>query len=178
MLDNCFVQLPNLQELEQCYVDEVLLAEFPSALHFAESNNGHVNRIKSSFGDSKLCADLRAHFNVDVFAEYYKNEPHSFHTWHRDAIRSCAINYLLTDVPNSYTLFGRKISISHFQTIECKYTLLQPVLFNTTVPHSIINNSDFPRYLLSVTIGTRDNAVKFEDAKNFLINYKSNLTGS
>jgi len=176
MLENCFLPLPNIPLLDQVYVDEVFSAEFPNPLHFAESKNGHVNRIPSTFTNNQLCIDLRNHFGVDVFAEYYRNEPNSFHNWHCDAIRSSSVNYLINSVPSSFALFGKKIADSHFITKECDYTLRQATLFNTKMLHSIVNNSTQYRYVLSVTIGTKNNAVPFELAKLFLINYKSHLT--
>jgi hypothetical protein len=170
MSEKYFVNLNHLPLLDEKYVKELESSTFPDPLTFIGSATGTLNRIKSSFSDTKFCNDIRQEFKVLVFADFYKVEPYTFHKWHRDAIRNVAVNFTLYDNPGSMSLFGDPTSPVHFSITECKYNLRQATLFNTGHRHCILNNSSEPRYLLSVSLVGKH--LNFEDCIEWFKNYQ------
>lgn len=169
MSEKYFVNLAHLPLLNDAYVTELEGAKFMDPLHFINEPTGTINRVRSSFINTKFCQDIAEHFEVKVLAEFYKVEPYTFHKWHRDAIRNIAVNFTIYDNPGSMSLFGESVSPVHFDITECQYELRRPMLFNAGQRHCIINNSSEPRYLLSVSLVGKE--LLFKDCKEWFLNY-------
>jgi hypothetical protein len=170
MSEKYFVNLTHLPLLNDAYVTELEEAKFMDPLYFINENTGPINRVRSSFINSKFCQDITEHFGVKVLAEFYKVEPFTFHKWHRDAIRNVAVNFTIYNNPGSMTFFGEPTSDVHSSLIECHYELRRPMLFNTGARHCILNNSGEPRYLLSVSLVGKD--LKFIECTEWFRNYR------
>lgn len=116
--------------------------------------------------------------------EYYLNPPHVFNGLHLDRGRFSALN-IPVQVDTDRSLFGigktddlsyytRKDDDYIFETTErgekghfeyeedkmLHYNLEKPVLFNTKVPHGLMNKADTERILLSVTFSKTYNEMK------------------
>jgi len=116
--------------------------------------------------------------------EYYLNPPHVFNAVHLDRGRFSALNIpVQVDTNNSFfgigktddlSYYTRKEGVFTFETSEkgekgfftyekhkmLHYNLEKPVLFNTKVPHGLVNNADTERILLSVTFSKTYNEMK------------------
>ena len=116
--------------------------------------------------------------------EYYLNPPHVFGAVHLDRGRFSALNIpVQVDTNNSFfgigktddlSYYTRKEGVFTFETSEkgekgfftyekhkmLHYNLEKPVLFNTKVPHGLVNNADTERILLSVTFSKTYNEMK------------------
>lgn len=105
-------------------------------------------------------------------AAFFRNEPSSFYDWHCDlgggqlGPRTCCINYPLSDNPGAVTMFKNHSynRMNHAVTI-CDYTVNCGTLFNTQHPHAVLNPSDTPRYIMSVSFF----GVPFETVKEYLL---------
>ena len=179
MFTDCYYQLPNLPNLDEFFINDGLTATY----HYPppEVDGIHTRRVvraDTKFADSTFVNDLRQKLTAEVTTVLLKNDPHTCYDWHSDdnkaGFRKCrksAINILLNQVPDSVTLF-RKPS-EHRMTYnisDCPYVLHKPMLFNVLVEHCIINNSDQPRYLLSIGLGD----TLFGDAIDFFKTYTFN----
>jgi len=71
------------------------------------------------------------------------------YAWHRDQDRQACINLLLSSDHHSHTLFGEQRNSTTFHAIELRYPPGRYVLFNTQIPHTVINLGG-DRYLLSL----------------------------
>ena len=116
--------------------------------------------------------------------EYYLNPPHVINGLHLDRGRFSALNIpVQVDTNNSFfgigktddlSYYTRKEGVFTFETSEkgekghfeyekdkmLHYNLEKPVLFNTKVPHGLVNNADTERILLSVTFSKTYNEMK------------------
>ena len=116
--------------------------------------------------------------------EYYLNPPHVINGVHLDRGRFSALNIpVQVDIANSFFAIGKTDNLNYytprqddytFETTEkgkkgffeyekdmmLHYNLDKPVLFNTKVPHGLINNSDTERIILSVTFSRTYNEMK------------------
>ena len=108
------------------------------------------------FEATRFCQRLKQDLGM-VVVMLFRNEPNSFYNWHCDlgepehGPRMCCINYPLTDNPGAVTMFkDHSYNALNFGVKFCDYELLHPTLFNTQVPHAVLNASDMPRYILSV----------------------------
>jgi len=129
-----------------------------------------VTKSPTSFKATKFCQDLCNKFG-DVRPWFFRNNPMTVYDWHADASRSCAINFLLNEVSTSLTLFRQATDTRLMYNIfPCTYTLYQPILFNTTISHCVINNSNEYRYILSIGFPT---TTDYNSVKEFLLQYQT-----
>jgi hypothetical protein len=103
---------------------------------------------------------------------YLYNRPWSYYDWHRDLSRhECAINFVLTDVPESRTLFRHPTDCKINYVVQMlEYELYRPVLIKSITEHCVANLSDKHRYVATMLLYE----TTFEQAKEWLQNYKCN----
>lgn len=118
-----------------------------------EKNTFHISRNNLLRTDvhETLIKNIRADYSEIPISDIsiFKNNPKFKYGMHRDRIRKCAINILLSDEDNEFeVLFYNKDFSSKF-IIPYKKGI--PLLINTQQYHSIKNNSDVKfRYILSL----------------------------
>jgi hypothetical protein len=171
MLKNSFFQFPHLPKLDSKYVSEALNAKY--ILPEPEVNGIKTSRATwawSTFADTKFFQDLSAGINQPFTAVYYRFPAMSYYDWHTDRDRECSINFVLTDNPNYLTVFRAPTDNRIIYDIRvCDYTVLEPVLFNTQISHSITNYSNQTRYILTLASET----ASLTEVKDFLFSYQT-----
>jgi hypothetical protein len=122
------------------------------------------------FTNTKFVQQLQKDF-PRIVVSYFRNEPTSFYDWHCDlgsskyGPRSCCINYPLSENPGAVTMFkDHDYNRMNHGVKICDYTIFQGTLFNTQQPHAVMNPTNVPRYIMSVSFFN----TKFEDAKDYL----------
>ena len=101
-----------------------------------------------------------------------KLEPYETYVWHTDSTRGASINMILSPHENkSYCLFGVPIknSTKRMDFYELKYNPKTFYLFNTQVPHTVIN-FDKIRYIFSLEFVTEYDDLKYSDLYKWLRN--------
>lgn len=190
--DKCFKSLDHLPLLDPFFQQEGLSAVYylPPAddvkekillRAFFHDNNKFIfdpierrlpNRIifgQSSFAETNFCQDLQKEFG-ELSTKFFYFNPWSLYDWHADIDRKCSINFSLDDYPGSHTLFRQKVDSLNGSVVELHYKPRRPVILNTEIEHSVINLSDNPRYVLSVTI--HDKNITFNQMVDFLSGYQ------
>jgi len=169
MMHNYFHHLPNLPVLPRMYVK---LAERATYQWPEEHKLPSLITLSNApeFARSKFVLRLERDF-PKITVAYFRNEPTSFYDWHCDkgtekfGPRSCCINYPVSENAGAVTMFRDHSYNKMNHGVEiCDYTLFRGTLFNTQHPHAVLNPSDRPRYILSVSFYN----VKFEDARDYL----------
>ena len=89
-------------------------------------------------------------------------EPHTCYNWHVDTDRKVGINMLLSDDGKSRCLFLAGEPGAVFKTQELQYEPNRYYVFNTQVPH-IVLNTDGPRYLFSLEFLEQDRGLTFNE---------------
>jgi hypothetical protein len=155
-MDHCFYHLTNLPLLPRLYTKLAANETYmvPGA---------HKQEARSVFTDcptflkSPIGIELAKHFTLK--ANLIRFDPKSFYDWHCDAghqgnaPRQCAINYVLSDNLGALTVYKiEELYAINYKIAVCDYTVLQPTLFNTQIPHCVCNPTDSYRYLLSVSL--------------------------
>lgn len=82
------------------------------------------------------------------YAGIVKMDPYTCYDWHVDGKRRGVINMLLTGFDSSLLLFKASKDEVYFKTSTYSYTPSHYHLFNTQVPHTILNGPE-TRYLFS-----------------------------
>jgi hypothetical protein len=112
-------------------------------------------------------------FNIDSVYKIQKMhigifDSNHMYKMHKDSDRILAINMLLTEHNNSHCLFGGSDSFDKTpktEIVELKYKVDTFYIFNTQVPHSIIN-FDKPRYLLTIQM---IDGITYEQVRDYVI---------
>ena len=171
MLNNAFYHLPNLPELDDKYVTAAFSADY--ILPEPEVNGIRTTRsiwCYSPFSETKFFKDLQSHVGEPFTAMYYRFDPMTVYDWHTDRDRECSINFVLSNNEKSLTLFRESTNNRNVFNIRvCDYILHCPILFNTRVPHTVINNNTSPRYILTVSSET----ASLDAVKDFVFNYQT-----
>lgn len=89
-------------------------------------------------------------------------EPNTCYNWHVDTDRKVGLNMLLADNGDSRCLFLDGPPGVVFKTKELKYETDTYYVFNTQVPH-IVLNTDEPRYLFSLEFLEEDRDLTFDE---------------
>jgi len=178
MKKDCYLHLEHLPPLGYEYVNEALNAtyavtkpstEMPDVVHKQNRWIGSEN-APSTFYKTKFCKDLEAEFgNIETY--YVRFNTMSLYDWHTDIQRQCGINFLIQPVSDALTLFRYAELSDHtlmYHLEKLEYVARMPVLFNPTVEHCVINLSNKPRYLLSVSF---PRTITFYHVREFLKNY-------
>jgi len=178
-LDDSYVLLPQLPLISNEHINRAPLETYdipidePSEfVHYARSRNSP----DLPFSKTKFCQDLKEYFNADLVSKYSRMDPWTVYDWHRDVDRPFCINTLIVQ-PSSgaVTLHRRRINRLVYNIREVVYTPMQPLLFNSSIPHIVINNSNQVRYIMSISLfGTN---LSWKDAKAWLTNYRIDSYG-
>lgn len=88
-------------------------------------------------------------------------DPYTCYNWHTDTNRQVTINMHLKDNGDSQCIFldGEPRVTSKFK--ELKYEPNTYYIFNTTIPHMVVNNSGY-RYILSIEFLGESSCLTFE----------------
>ena len=89
-------------------------------------------------------------------------EPNTCYNWHVDTDRKVGLNMMLSDDGNSRCLFLDGEPGVVFNTRELKYEPETYYVFNTQVPHMVLNTTK-PRYLFSVEFLEKDRGLTFDE---------------
>ena len=156
MTHNYFYHLPNLPKLPTKYIELAQKAKylFPEE---HKMNNRVTLASCLKFQSTRFVNELSQKFST-IIVSFFRNEPHSFYDWHVDlggvkyGTRQCCINYLVSENPGAVTMFkDYSFNRMNHKIVECDYTFLGATLFNTQHPHAVLNPTDHPRYVLSVS---------------------------
>lgn len=113
--------------------------------------------------------DLRTKYSFH--AGVVKLPPNTCYNWHTDMARSVAINMLVEDNGQSRCLFRVGEGEISFPFVELKYKPDTYYVFNTKVPHTVLNFS-LPRYMFSVEFLDEDRGLTFDELCQFFeVNY-------
>lgn len=100
--------------------------------------------------------------------EYYKFHagiiklpPNTCYDWHVDTDRSVSINMLVNDNTDSHCLFRAGEGEVSFPVTRLVYSPDTYYIFNTKVPHTVLNFSP-PRYMFSVEFIGADRGLTFD----------------
>lgn len=102
-------------------------------------------------------ADKRA-FHAGIL----RMEPDSCYNWHVDTDRKVGLNMLLSDDGRSRCLFLNGDPGVVFKTHELEYKADTYYVFNTQVPHTVINTTE-PRYMFSLEFLGQDRGLTFDE---------------
>ena len=121
------------------------------------------------FKETKFGKDMQAALGK-INSRYLYTAPWSLYDWHQDlGEHTCAVNFLLTDVPGSKTLHRFPTDCKlNYKVVPMEYKLYRPVLMKSKIDHCIINLTDKHRYVLTVVLLETTYMV----SKDWLINYK------
>ena len=173
-LDNSYVLLPNLPLLDNKHIEQARTSTyFPP--HKENTPKELGTRVQSSntdplpFTESKFCQDIKNYFG-NVVAKYSIMNPFTMYDWHQDIDRPYCINTLIIQPPNAMTLHRKPINRMVYDIREVEYVMTQPLLFNSSIPHCVINNSNQARCIMSISmIGSKRT---WDEAKQWLLNYR------
>ena len=96
-------------------------------------------------------------------------EPNRCYDWHIDVSRGLTINSSMAPLLKSVCAFGRPTSIAHLDFIELKYQPNAFYLFNTQVPHMVMNWEE-PRYMFGVEFEQDKTNLTYQQVKDWLTN--------
>lgn len=151
-----FHHLPNLPKLPDKYIELATKAKylFPDE-HKMTNQITLASCLK--FQSTKFINDLSKKFST-IIVSFFRNEPYSFYDWHCDlggvkyGTRQCCINYVVSENSGAVTMFkDHSFNRMNHGVVICDYTFLGATLFNTQRPHAVLNPTDRPRYILSVS---------------------------
>jgi len=93
--------------------------------------------------------------------------PNRCYKWHQDDVRGVSVNMLLSSVNNhSHCLFSKRwVNNDQIEIDELVYLPKKLYLFNTQVPHTVIN-FDSMRYMFSLEFEKDKHELSFEDISN------------
>jgi len=91
-----------------------------------------------------------------------KMDPNTCYNWHVDSDRKVGLNMLLLDDEASRCFFADGQIGVVTKTEELKYVHGKYYVFNTQVPHMVINTTE-PRYLFSVEFLDEDRGLTFDE---------------
>ena len=129
--------------------------------------------------DDAYMSEIRSLYNfLSPVYNIYSTRPFNSMPPHIDAKRKCAINIPVQNTENTDTVFYTGDQMESEYVHACVYHLIKspitetfkfslsgPTLINNTVPHSVINNTDKERIIISWSI---DETYTFEDIKSIL----------
>lgn len=167
-LDNVFFHLKHLPLVDAKHAEIAINATYNETPSYYQKGVQNICADALEFSDSQFCRDLRGYFG-ECAASYLKTNAMSGYDWHIDVSRKTCINILLVQPPGALTLHKVNINRLTYNLKICDYEMFRPTVFNAVNPHCVINPTNQDRYILTINVGTLP---KYEDLKNWLINYK------
>ncbi len=169
-LENAFFHLTHFPLFDRKHVVMALTANYSEMPSTYQRGIQNIYAEAEEVSDSQLCRDLRGYFG-ECAATYLKTSAMTGYDWHIDVERKTCINVVLVQPPGAHTLHKINVNRLTYKLRLCDYELFRPTVFNATIPHCVINPADQDRYILTISVGKLP---KFDDLKDWLINYKIN----
>ena len=94
-------------------------------------------------------------------------KPYRCYDWHVDQYRGVTVNCLLTPSIKTHCVFGKPDGNEHFDFLELTYQPNTLYLFNTQVPHMVMN-WDETRYVFGVEFEQDKTELLYNDIKQWL----------
>ncbi len=168
MLENAFFSLTHLPLLDPEHINIATKAEYnPPPPETTKRSHRDWTADSILFNESKLCYDLKNAFGK-CHGYYVRTNPMTVYDWHCDYGRKACINVTLVQPDGALTLHRSQVNRLIYNIRICDYELLRPTLFNTMVPHSVINPTSQHRYILTISVGENPT---YNDLKEWLLNY-------
>jgi hypothetical protein len=160
-----FTPLLNLPPLPALYIKEGLGSTF----NFSDPTKGETFVYTTPailFSKTEFVRSLREKFDKQIICRYLKNPPNSIYDWHTDAYRLTAINWIVKSNPDARVWYRSNNRHKLFWDLkEVVYQDHYPTLLDTKQEHSVFNNSNEDRIVLSVTIV---NGPTYQEVLDFL----------
>jgi len=160
-----FYHINHFPDLPLEFVAEAVTAEYWNY------DNDDVSMAYSTFKNTKFAQDFGAKFG-EIRCGYMRFDPMTTYNWHKDTLRTHALNFLVTDIPNILTLYRaptQRGMISKLENVDPKFR--RPVLLNGGVEHCVLNyNETQTRCILGLCAA--DESVTFDDVQTFLEQYQ------
>jgi len=105
------------------------------------------------FNNNKKLSEVIAKYNLR--STIFTMKPNSIYSWHRDVTRYAAFNCLLGDDPDYLTVFATDMETTrliYFSSERLIYEKNRFYLFNTQVPHLVVNYSNNYRSVLTLGV--------------------------
>ena len=168
MLENAFYHLTHFPLVDVKHIELAMNAEYqPPKPEVTQRSHRDWTATATFFNDSKLCKDMAAEFG-ECHGLYVRSFPMTMYNWHADFGRNACINVLLVQPQGAITCYKTRFNRLIDNIKICDYELLRPTLFNTTLPHCVVNPTDQYRYILTITAAK----TRFEELKDWLLQYK------
>lgn len=97
----------------------------------------------------------------EFHAGILKMDPNSCYNWHVDTDRHVSLNMLVLDDGSSHCIFAPEYGLV-MPIHELKYAPFTYYVFNTKVPHMVVNFNE-PRYMFSLEFLGKDKDVTYEE---------------
>jgi len=145
-LDNMVHEIPELSlDLDTCH----------NVIRHAEDTNSTNSSFQvPDLYFKYLTNKIYAKIDHAIIMKFW---PDSWLNWHKDVIRTAAINVLLTDNHSSYE--SLMINPATHEVHNINYTTGVPLLYNTRNIHMVRNNHlTCPRYILSISFNDNNHS--------------------
>ena len=174
-MDDGYQLLPHLPLVSEKHREVAKLVEYERPPDEQPDEGVMYMRSRNSadqpFSKTKFCQDIQEYFQCNLVTKYSKLEPYTVYDWHRDLDRPFCVNTLIVQPAHgATTLHRRRINRMVYSIREVVYVPLQPLLFNSAIPHCVFNNSNTTRYIMSISMfGTKK---VWDEAKEWFMNYR------
>lgn len=168
-----FTELLNLPQLSDLYINEGLNSPFkytePNSVNDGRTLSSVYATLANSFSKTDFVRLLEKRFG-NVVARYLKNPPHSIYDWHIDKNRLCTINWIVKSNTDARVWYRSNNQHRLFWDLEeITYQEHYPTIFDTSVEHSVFNNSDEERIILSLSL---TDGPTYQEVVDFLTSLK------
>jgi len=164
-----FSPLLNLPPLPKLYIKEGL----GSVFNFSDPSKGETFVYATPavlFSKTKFVELLKEKFNTEIICRYLKNPPNSIYDWHTDRFRLTAINWIVKSNPEARVWYRSNNQHKLFWDLEeVTYQDHYPTLLDTKQEHSVFNNSDEERIILSLSL---TDGPTYQEVVDFLTSLK------
>lgn len=174
MSQELYYHIEKLPDLPEKYIQEAKAAQYD----FKTSNwheDSNAWRAMSSFEETGFMKALKRRYGdnkVKPNAIYLKNAPMEGYAWHKDRIRTCVINVVLTHNDPAYCIWREKKNNFFFDIMgPIPYIVGRPFLFNPTVEHMVFNLSQQERLIMSIGFF----GPSYDEVKDFILNVMTPL---
>jgi len=169
-LDDAFQTLPHLplvsEEHKKRAFETPIYSPLPNEIGKMQSRNS----LDLPFSNTKFGQDIKEYFGP-ITTKYARMDPYTTYDWHRDLDRPYGLNVLIVQPTHgAITLHRKMINRMVSQIREVTYTPMQPLLFNASIPHCVINNSNQVRFIMSMSFF--ETTRTWEEAKQWFLNYR------
>jgi len=155
--------LDNFPEIPELFVNLAATAQYrdvaPPGLPAVPALMAPCN-----FKNSKFCGLLNQQFGTEVTSSFIRNPPNTVFDWRADFGSSCAVTFVLSDIPHLIYFVEHSDSRLNVPIESVGTHLRRPTVVDATQRHCVVNHSDQARYMLHVGI----KSVPYADVVGFL----------